>query len=1499
MKSIKFSVALFIILFSFLFQAVGVWGATSSKNITLNEAQAEESAKDTVGARELTIIVSEGQSKIYGETDPEFEFIVEGFEDGDDDSILTGSLSREQGEEAGVYLITQGSLHAENYNISLEGAVFEIKTKELIVQAREDQSKVYRDIDPPLRFTAEGFVNGDDSSILTGNVIREEGEDAGVYAINQGTLDAGKNYHITFSGTAFEILPRALTLTNFTAESRTYDGTTDVSGTGFDDNRLSGDEIEFEYNAFFIGPDVARDQTVEYTDIRLSGGAQMHNYTLETTAGTAKADIYSHAIKIAAEPVNIEYGELDPWLEWTIAEGQLMDDDEITGELSRVKGMDAGNYVINQGTLTAGPNYKITFVPAIFKISPRELSVVADSNQTKVYGSRDPELTYIATGFAPGDDSNILSGELEREEGENAGEYKISRGTLRAGRNYAVSFKAATFEIIPIELIVQANEGQSKIYGGDDPAFDYTAKGFVNGEDYNVFRGRLSRRTGENVGTYRILAGDLTAGDNYSIAFQGADFEITPRELIVSADAGQRKVYGERDPQLTFTASNFGKNDDDRIFSGSLARVDGESAGYYEIYQNDLDAGKNYTINFNEERFEITYRTLEVKVEAGQYKVYGRNDPRFSYSVEGFAFNDNRSVLRGALSRPEGEDAGEYPITIGSLSASGNYKINFTSDVFEIIPKRLNVSAERGQYKFKGEEDPEFTFSARGFEFDDDSELIRGSLSREPGDDTGSYRIKRGSLDAGRNYTISFSDNVFHVLMTPPAVTEFTPAEDEENAPVDTPIEIELDQPIFAADKGLITVEDAHQQFLPVQAQIDGNTLRIKHEGLEYETDYVINIPFGSVRNEDWIVNDDIQYTFKTRILIPPQPVVLETPHNEEGTVSRNPELKWGDAKLAEEYRIQVSSDRNFDQLLLDRNGITDQSIAFGSQLDYYSQYFWRVKASNSAGDSEWSDVHSFTTVAELPELLFPAMHATGISIAPTFEWTSSYENEPSRLQLSKDENFTEIEIDTVIHDLSVQLTGLDDNIDYFWRVRVEREQGNSEWTVAEQFQTRADPADLDGEMVLDGVIDFGGPASGGDLSNMDYRLIGLPGKDQHRVDELFNGTYGTDWKAFLGGGSEKDQYEEYKPGDERFTFEPGRGFWVLSKHSVDLDLRISSVPTNSRDSYSIELQPGWNIISNPHRTVVSWADVKEINNISGDLYGYRSYFSAVDSLRPVEGYYYYNEKEEPISRLEIPYSSLQNRRSGPGNGASALANISQSNLKTAQVFADFGEEVTFGVEIVFPGDEEKEKNRRFNKHFPSLDMSRKGMILADSSTGRGGLLKIESEYDERGVKHELELKGVVGTPFRWSADLTGLGSSARVLLVNPETNQSWLLANDEEITATVSEAHTIYELYIGDEHYLMEKQQSILPAEIALEQNYPNPFNPTTNIRYSLPEQQHVRLEVYDVMGRRVQVIQDGLQQAGWHIVQFDGSNLASGVYFYRLNTDDVVKTGRMTLVK
>jgi len=105
-------------------------------------------------------------------------------------------------------------------------------------------------------------------------------------------------------------------------------------------------------------------------------------------------------------------------------------------------------------------------------------------------------------------------------------------------------------------------------------------------------------------------------------------------------------------------------------------------------------------------------------------------------------------------------------------------------------------------------------------------------------------------------------------------------------------------------------------------------------------------------------------------------------------------------------------------------------------------------------------------------------------------------------------------------------------------------------------------------------------------------------------------------------------------------------------------------------------------------------------------------------------------------------------------------------------------------------------------------------------------------------------------------------------------------------------------------ESLMQGEAQASIPAGFALSPNYPNPFNPTTRIAYSIPTAQFVSLKVYDLLGRHIRVLISGDVRAGSHTVSWNGTDdggraVPSGVYIYRLTTQNFVSTKKMIVVR
>ena len=99
--------------------------------------------------------------------------------------------------------------------------------------------------------------------------------------------------------------------------------------------------------------------------------------------------------------------------------------------------------------------------------------------------------------------------------------------------------------------------------------------------------------------------------------------------------------------------------------------------------------------------------------------------------------------------------------------------------------------------------------------------------------------------------------------------------------------------------------------------------------------------------------------------------------------------------------------------------------------------------------------------------------------------------------------------------------------------------------------------------------------------------------------------------------------------------------------------------------------------------------------------------------------------------------------------------------------------------------------------------------------------------------------------------------------------------------------------------HNLSNDVEIGVPTEFNLSQNYPNPFNPSTKIDFQIPENGNVKITLYDMTGREVAVILNEVKEAGYYNVNFNGSNLSTGAYFYRINANDFTATKKMTLIK
>jgi hypothetical protein len=191
-----------------------------------------------------------------------------------------------------------------------------------------------------------------------------------------------------------------------------------------------------------------------------------------------------------------------------------------------------------------------------------------------------------------------------------------------------------------------------------------------------------------------------------------------------------------------------------------------------------------------------------------------------------------------------------------------------------------------------------------------------------------------------------------------------------------------------------------------------------------------------------------------TTILAPP---ALLSPQDSASCISPNLTFAWNASPGATSYQLQVASHISFSNPEVNRSGIINTSVEAGG-LSYNNAYFWRVRASNAGGASDWSSRRQFTTNLAAPLLASPADSATGLATSPTLSWNPSGGATSYRLQVS-----TSVSFANVIHDGSgipgttAAVSGLLKKTLYYWRVSASNTKCASEWSDIWRFTTLVD----------------------------------------------------------------------------------------------------------------------------------------------------------------------------------------------------------------------------------------------------------------------------------------------------------------------------------------------------------------------------------------------------------------------------------------------------------
>ncbi len=718
----------------------------SNYKFNLEEVFVNITPKDVyVSANNLT--------KIYQNADPILTYIAQGLVEGDS---LSGSIARESGENVGEYKISQGTLNNSNYNIFFTSGVFTITKRPLEISFNVSDKIYDGTTEVDYDFTLSNVALGEEVEVST--ALSFEDKDVGtnkkiIYSC-EILGESKNNYQIEIKNEIFasilqkNVEIKANSIEKFYGQN---DPTLSIEYVG----KIKGEEII--QNLF---RDLGENVGIYNYEISEQMKIDNPNYNLSLQSKITLS-IKAKDISISVESAQKQYGNDDPIYKLIYDKKELQFEDDFTkllqGALTRVVGEEIGRYDIEQGTLSLGANYNITFTPGILTIVKRDI-VAKVQDCEKVYGENDPKFNIVLENALETTPSSI---QLRREKGEDVGNYNITYQSLDDA-HYNIEFIAGTLKITPCPITVQV-EDSFKYYGEEDPQMQYILTGGrLCWQDLleDVLSGECSRDAGENAGTYTLNQGTLKSNSNYELTFVKGKLFIYPKALSIKIKDSQ-KYYGEKDPEFELEVLE-GELINEEDFFGRARREFGENVGDYVIEVGTLSTTENYTFSYTCGILKILPRPITITASPAE-KVYGEVDPVFSYSItEGSIVNGDELV--GAIYRENVgtkiyENVGKYEL-LCSISDI-NYDIKYVSAYLTIVQREIQVNSQDYTTIYGDPVITEFEYEITGDILEGDE--LTGKLYKTDGFDAGVYQI-RSTLNLGRNYKIKYVPAIYEIL---------------------------------------------------------------------------------------------------------------------------------------------------------------------------------------------------------------------------------------------------------------------------------------------------------------------------------------------------------------------------------------------------------------------------------------------------------------------------------------------------------------------------------------------------------------------------------------------------------------------------------------------------------------------------------------------------------------------------------------------------------------
>jgi len=698
----------------------------------------------------------------------------------------------------------------------------------------------------------------------------------------------------------------------------------------------------------------------------------------------------------------------------------------------------------------------------------------------------------------------------------------------------------------------------------------------------------------------------------------------------------------------------------------------------------------------------------------------------------------------------------------------------------------------------------------------------------------------------------------------------------------------------------------------------------------------------------------------KFSILNPPNPPALTSPENGGSTADLLPTFYWNSISGVDNYEIEIDNNSNFSSP--ERSNTVINNYWTVSPELTEGTWYWRIRAHNDAGWGEWSGGWTLYIVGipPAPILVSPINDTTFDNHSPALDWYEIAGVDFYNVEIDDNSDFSSPERATSVDSSEWSVSPeLAEGI-WYWRIRAHNLAGWGDWSTTWHFNVLdrpeppllVSPADYDSSYV-NGVLILDWT----DLTSIiEYEVEVDDTSDYSSIDRWYN-TAITQWSItpLLPSGT---WYWRVRAKNLS-----GWGDWSNSNIFVILDystisgniikcsdmnvgvlgVSIFGIKSGSGDTISTAVSDsnGYYLIDglvpesytitpslNIDNTSVSVADIIKTRlhlanleifdtpckliagdvNCSGgvsvaDIIKMRRYLAHLEELPCgnwtfIDSSYNLNMTNWPSAPRLIEKTIVDENIFNATFLGICMGDVNNTwnPAQVAKPSSAIEKSVLLQDAYGMPGDnisipciiEENTEVAGFEFH---LKYDTDHLVFSNVTS------KLSSEFTVNAIDDAIHIV--------WEdIDNTISTQPAKpVLLLNFNVKDNF--EDEAEIAFTHAEVADVkgetynLQLYSGNIIRENSSTHSCKPAEYRLEQNRPNPFNPTTEIQFSLPEACNVRLEVFNMLGQRVQTLVNDRLEVGYHTYSWNAGNFASGIYFTRLRAGTFIDTKKMILLK